>query len=118
MLIGRTPHMLLLPEPANVGWQRRSLSVGHRGFQVGLPEPLLQRPRADALFLVTEGDECLAELVQFPRALDLVLSHKVLQDAQEVALHVTVLSWEDQVVSIGLDLSIRATSPSAEEAAE
>jgi hypothetical protein len=65
--------------------------VGHRGFQVGLPEPLLQRPRADALFLVTEGDECLAELVQFPRAFDVVLFHKVLEDAQKVALHPAVL---------------------------
>jgi hypothetical protein len=46
--------------------------LGHCGFQVGVPGPLLQRPHADALFLMIEGRECLAELVQFPCALDVV----------------------------------------------
>lgn len=65
-----------------------------------MSEPLLQRPHADTLLLVIEGCEGLAELVQVPLALDLVFLHKVLKDAQEVALHATILSREDQAVGM------------------
>jgi hypothetical protein len=60
-----------------------------------VPEPLLQCPDADTLFLMVERGECFAELVEFPSALDAVVLDEVLQNAEEVAFDATLLSRED-----------------------